>query len=143
MNLKDQLIEDMKSAMKARDAVKLGVVRYLRSEIKNFEIDNGEQNDEGVIKIISSQAKKMRDAILEFKEAGRDDLVVQEEEKIMIMDSYLPKQLTDAELEEIVSKVISQSEEKNMGKLIGESVKAVAGKADGSRISAMIRNKLQ
>jgi uncharacterized protein len=143
MNLKTQLIEDMKQAMKSKDTVKLGVVRFLRSEIRNFEIDNGEQEDKGVLKIIASQAKKIKDAISEFKAAGRDDLVTGEEEKLVILESYLPEQMSDEELKAVVEKVISESEEKNMGKLIGAVVKAVDGKADGGRISALVREKLQ
>lgn len=146
MNLKAQLIEDMKQAMKSKDTVKLGVVRFLRSEIQNFEIDNGEQDDQGITKIIASQTKKMKDAVGEFKAAGREDLVAQEDAKIAIMEAYLPKQMSDEDLELIVSKVISQSDDpsqKNMGKLIGAVVKEVAGKADGGRISKMVKEKLQ
>ena len=143
MNLKEQLLEDMKQAMKSKDSVKLGVVRYLRSEIKNFEIDNGDQDDEGVMKIIASQVKKMKDAVAEFKAAGRDDLVTEEEAKIVVMEAYLPEQMSDEELSVVVEKVVSESEDKNMGKLIGAVIKAVDGKADGSRVSKMVRKQLQ
>jgi len=143
MNLKDQLVEDMKQAMRSKDTLKLGVIRFLRSEIKNFEIDKGEQDDEGIIKIIASQTKKMKDAVLEFKNAKRDDLVSDEEAKIVILETYLPEQMSDLELEGIVTKVISESDEKNMGKLIGIIVKLVNGKADGGRVSAMVRQQLR
>ena len=143
MNLKTQLIEDMKQAMRSKNTVKLGVVRFLRSEIRNFEIDNGEQDDKGVLKIVASQAKKIKDAIGEFKAAGRDDLVSAEEEKLIILEAYLPAQMSDEELEEVVSKVMFESDEQNMGKLIGAVVKVVDGKADGGRISAVVRQKLQ
>lgn len=143
MDLKSQLLEDMKQAMKSKDSLKLGVIRYLRSEIKNFEIDNGEQDDDGVMKIIASQVKKMKDAVSEFKAAGRDDLVSEEEAKIVVMEAYLPEQMSDEELASIVEKVISESEDKNMGKLIGAVIKAVDGKADGGRVSKLVREKLQ
>jgi uncharacterized protein YqeY len=143
MNLKDKLTEDMKTAMKSRDSVKLGVVRFLRSEIKNFEIDNGEQDDKGVEKIIASQTKKIKDAMLEFKKAGRNDLVEEETVKISIMESYLPEQMSDLDLEKIVEDCINAAEDKNMGKIIGVVVKQVDGKADGGRISAIVRSKLQ
>ena len=143
MNLKDQLIEDMKQAMKSKDTIKLGVVRFLRSEIKNFEIDNGEQDDKGVAKIIASQLKKIKDAVEEFRAAGRDDLVTSEEAKIAILESYLPAQMSDEELRGIVSKIVDESEDRNMGKLIGAVVKAVDGKADGGRVSALVKEKLQ
>ncbi|MBP7700620.1 GatB/YqeY domain-containing protein [Candidatus Woesebacteria bacterium] len=143
MNIKTQLIEDMKTAMKAKDTVKLGVIRFLRSEIKNFEIDNGDQDDKGVEKVISSQAKKIKDALNDFRAAGRNDLVVEEEAKLVILESYLPKQMSDDELRAIVSKIVDETEDKNMGKLIGAVVKAVDGKADGGRVSAMVKEKLQ
>lgn len=143
MTLQEQLMEDMKQAMRDKNTVKLGVVRLLRSEIQNYKIDHGDQDDEGVQKIIASQVKKMKDAVVDFKNAGRDDLVTEEVEKIAVMETYLPKQLSDTELDAIVTKVVSQTEDKNMGKLIGAVMKEVAGKADGTRVSTLIRQKLQ
>jgi len=143
MNLKTQLIEDMKQAMKAKDTIKLGVVRFLRSEIKNFEIDNGEQDDKGVVRIIASQVKKIKDVLVDFKSAGRDDLIATEEAKVAILESYLPQQMSDEELREVVSKIVGETEEKNVGKLIGVVVRVVDGKADGGRVSAMVKEQLQ
>ncbi len=142
MNLKAQLLEDMKQAMKSKDTVKLSVIRFLRSEIKNFEIDHGEQDDKGVEKIISSQVKKIKDAINEFANANRDDLVTQEKAKLVILESYLPEQLSDVELEAIVDQVMNLTTEKNMGKLIGLVVREVNGRADGGRVSALVKAKL-
>ncbi|MBU0974445.1 GatB/YqeY domain-containing protein [Patescibacteria group bacterium] len=156
MNLKTQLIEDMKQAMKAKDTIKLGVVRFLRSEIKNFEIDNGEQDDKGVVRIIASQVKKIKDVLVDFKSAGRDDLVAKEEAKVAILEAYLPQQMSDEELREVVSKIVGETEDKvngearegalgqkNVGKLIGVVIRVVDGKADGGRVSAMVKEQLQ
>lgn len=143
MTLQEKLLDDMKQAMRAKDMVKLGVIRFLRSEIKNFEIDNGELDDAGIQKVIATQVKKITDAVVEFKNAGREDLVKSEEEKLVFMKTYLPEQLSDTELEQIVTKVVDSSDEKNMGKLIGLVMKEVTGKADGGRVSAMVRSKLQ
>ncbi len=143
MNLKDQLVEDMKQAMRGKDTVKLGVIRFLRSEIKNFEIDNGEQDDKGVVKIIASQTKKIKDALTDFRAAGRADLVSEEEAKVAILESYLPQQMSDDDLRALVLKIVDDTDDKNMGKLIGAVVKAVDGKADGGRVSAMVKEKLQ
>jgi hypothetical protein len=143
MNLQEQLLDDMKQAMRAKDTVKLGVIRFLRSEIKNFEIDNGTQDDAGIQKVIASQVKKIKDAVEEFRTAGREDLVESEEAKLVFMQAYLPEQLSDEELETIVAKVVESSDEKNMGKLIGLVMKEVTGKADGGRVSALVRSKLQ
>lgn len=143
MSLQLQLTEDMKQAMRDKHTVKLGVVRYLKSVIKNFEIDNGEQTDEGVQKIIAAEVKKMKDAVKEFAAAGRSDLVEQETEKITIMETYLPQQLSDAELDAIVTAVVSQATDKNMGKIIGAVMAKVAGKAAGDRVSTLVKAKLQ
>lgn len=156
MDIKAQLIEDMKQAMKAKDTVRLGVVRFLRSEIKNYEIDNGDQDDAGVLKIIASQTKKIKDALVDFKAAGREDLVSEEEAKVVILESYLPEQMSDDELKELVSKIIDASEDKvssegkenalgqkDIGKLIGAVIKEVGGRADGGRVSAIVREFLQ
>lgn len=142
MTLKQQLTEDMKQAMRDRNMLKLGVIRFLLSEIKNFEIDNGEQDDAGVTKVIASQLKKSKDALNDFKNAGREDIVADEEAKILVMESYLPQQMSDSELEAIVTEVLASTEEKNMGKLIGMVMPKVAGKADGGRVSAMVKAKL-
>lgn len=143
MSLQLQLTEDMKQAMRDKNTVKLGVVRYLKSVIKNFEIDNGEQTDGGVQKIIAAEVKKMKDAVKEFAAAGRNDLVEQEAEKITLMESYLPQQLSDAELDEIVTAVVAGAADKNMGKIIGAVMAKVAGKAAGDRVSALVKAKLQ
>ena len=142
MPLKDQLMEDMKNAMRSRDSVRLDVIRFLRSEIKNIEIDHGEQNDEGVLKIISRQVKSMKDANSEYEKGGREDLVEDNNIKIQILEGYLPEQLSEEELESIVKKVIDNADEKNMGKIIGQVVKEVSGKADGGRVSQMVRKLL-
>ena len=143
MSLEAKLMDDMKQAMRSKDMVKLGVVRFLRSEIQNYKIDNGDQDDKGIQKIIASQVKKMKDAVSEFKKAGRDEIVAEEEAKIAIMETYLPEQMLDEELEVIVAKVVDATEDKNMGKLIGAVMKEVSGLADGNRVSAMVRSKLQ
>ncbi|MDR0463113.1 MAG: GatB/YqeY domain-containing protein [Pseudomonadales bacterium] len=142
MTIKQQLMEDMKTAMRAGDAVARDTIRFLMSEIKNVELDNGEQDDQGVQKIVASQVKKIKEGIEEFKKAGRDDLIVDEETKVTVLENYLPKQLSDAELEEAVKKVLAENADNtNKGQVIGLAMKAVDGQADGGRVSAMV-NKL-
>jgi uncharacterized protein YqeY len=142
MSLKEQLMEDMKNAMRARDSVKLGAIRFLQAEIRNTEIDHGEQNDDGVQKIIARQIKQMRDAINDYQKADRSDLVEAEEAKVKVLEAYLPQQLSDAELEAIVTSVISENAGANMGQLIGQVMKQAEGKADGGRVSAMVKAQL-
>lgn len=140
--LKLQLTEDMKTAMRARDAARLGVIRYLLSELKNFEIDNGEQDDIGVTKVIAREVKKLKDALIDFQNAGREDLVAEETAKIAIMESYLPKQMSDEDLMAVVKEVVASSDDKNFGMLMKVVVAKVQGQADGSRISAMVKQAL-
>lgn len=143
MPLKAQLTEDMKNAMRAKDAYKLGVIRFMISDIRNFEIDNGEQDDAGVEKLIAKQVKQMKDAITEFEKGGRNDLVEEEQGKVAILEAYLPKQLSDDELKTIVDGVVSQQAgNTNMGQIMGLVMKEVAGRADGGRVSAMVKQAL-
>jgi uncharacterized protein YqeY len=137
--LKQQLLEDMKTAMKAHDATRLGVIRFVISLVKNFEIDHGPQEDAGVVKIIQTEIKKTKDAMADFQRAGRQDLVDAETEKVAVMEAYMPKQLSDEELLAIVQHVKQASGETHQGKLTGLIMKEVQGKADGGRVAAMIQ----
>lgn len=139
-NLKVKLTEDMKQAMRAHDADKLGVIRFILSLIKNVEIDHGVQDDPGIVKIISGEIKRTKDALNDFQKAGRQDLVTQETAKIAVMESYLPAQLTDAELKVIVDQVKAESNETHPGKLTGLVMARVAGKADGARVAQLINS---
>lgn len=142
MSFSLQLREDMKQAMRDHDAMKLNTIRFLMSEIKNYEIDNGEQDDAGIMKIIQKQVKQMKDANVEFEKAGRSDLVEEEKKKLAILEAYLPQQMSEEELTGIVEQVMAETENKQMGPIISEVMKRVAGKADGGRVSAIVRSKL-
>lgn len=143
MPLKLQLTDDMKQAMRDRDAFRLGTIRYVLSEIKNEEIDHGEQTDEQIQKLLASQVKKMKDAIEDFKKGNRQDLIDEEEKRIQIIQAYLPQQLGDEELEAIVKQVIADSGIEQVGPLTGKVMQQVKGQADGGRVSAMIQRCLQ
>ncbi len=140
MTIKEQLMNDMKAAMRAHEMDKLTTVRFLMAEIKNFEIDNGPTEDDVALqKVIASQVKKSKDAISDFQKAGRDDLVDEETAKIKVMENYLPQQLTDDELKKVVTETINEvGELKNPGQLIGLVMKKVAGQADGKRVQEII-----
>ncbi len=143
MSLKQQLTEDMKAAMKAKDTVKLGVIRFLKSEIRNVEIDNGEQDDQGVLKIIARQAKQMKDAIEEYKKGDRQDLVADEEKKVAILEAYLPQQMSDDELKQTIQQVIKKlGDQVQMGQVMKAVMAEVNGKADGKRVSQMVKQAL-
>lgn len=140
--LKAQLTEDMKNAMRARDSVRLNTVRFLLSEIKNFEIDNGPQDDAGVTKVIAKEVKKMKDAINDFDKAGRQDLVEEESVKVKIMEAYLPAQLSGEELNALVQEVINETGNKEFGVLMKAAMTKVQGRADGGAVSAALKKLL-
>ena len=140
--LKAQLTEDMKNAMRARDSVKLNAVRFLLSEIKNVEIDNGEQDDVGVTKVIAKEVKKMKDAMNDFANAGRQDLVDEETVKIQIMESYLPAQLSAEALEVLVTEAIAEAGSTEFGTVMKAAMAKVQGRADGGAVSAAVKKLL-
>lgn len=140
MTLKEQLMSDMKDAMRAHEMEKLSVIRFLMAEIKNFEIDNSESDEAALQKVVAGQVKKSKDAVADFKAAGRDDLVTEEEGKIAVMEAYLPAQLSDEELAKIVKETLAEmGEVKNPGQLIGAVMKKVSGRADGQRVQTMTK----
>ncbi len=141
-NLKTQLVEDMKTAMKAHDSVSLGVIRFLLSLIKNVEIDHGEQQDAGVVTIVQTEIKKTKEALVEFQKGGRQDIVDQELAKIQVMEKYLPTQLSDEELMAKIKTIRESSGEAHPGKLTGLVMAQVRGQAEGNRVSALIKQVL-
>lgn len=142
MPLKQTLMEDMKQAMRDRNAAKLGTVRMVISELKNFEIDNGEQDDAGIQKVIGRLVKQWQDALNDFKTAGREDLIAETQDKLDVLAAYMPKQMSEEELQKIVAEVVAASPVKAMGPIIGQVMKRVAGQADGGRISAAVKAAL-
>lgn len=142
MTLKQQLTEDMKTAMKARDMMTLDAIRFLQAEVRNIEIDHGEQDDAGIQKIVARQIKQMRDSITEYEKGGRADLVEAEQAKIKVIEKYVPQQMSDTELKAIIEKVVAENPGAQMGQVIGQVMKQTAGQADGGRVSAMVRDAL-
>lgn len=142
MSLKLDLREAMKEAMKAHDSLKLDTVRSVISEVRNFEIDNGEQDDAGVQKIIAKLVKQWQDAMVDFKEAGRDDLISETESKLEVLKAYLPEQLSDEKLQAIVQEIVAAAPVKTMGPIIGQVMQRVAGQVDGGRVSAAVKAAL-
>lgn len=142
MSLSQQLIDEMKQAMKDGDKVKLAVIRFLRAEIKNYEIDHGEQDDAGVQKIVVKQVKQVKESIEEYQKAGRDDLVAAEEPKLKILEEYLPEQMSDAQVQAIIDEVLKNTENPQLGPVIGQVMAKVQGKADGGKVSGLVRQAL-
>ncbi len=146
MTLRDKLVEEMKTAMKARDDAKVSAIRMVRSAVKNREIDVGKElTDREVTEVIASLVKQRRESIRLFQEAGRDDLVTKEERELAILMDFLPKQLERDEIADIVEKAIAESGAegiKDMGKVMKIVMPQVSGRADGNMVGEIVRGKL-
>jgi hypothetical protein len=146
MSLKDQLNESMKTAMKARDTLRLSAVRMVLSMVKNREIDQKKDlNDQDVIEVISTLAKQRRESIRMYREGSRPDLVEKEEAELEILLGFLPVQLSTAEIEALVDRIISETGAqgaKDMGRVMKALTPLTAGKADGKTVSETVKQKL-
>ncbi len=142
MSFKDLLMEDMKTAMKARDADRLGVIRFLMSQIKNVEIDKGEQTDEQMKDIVRKQIKQMKEAVADYERGGRTDLVEAETKKIEVLQAYLPAMMSSEELSAVVDTVLAANPGIQMGPAIGAVKQATQGKAESSEIATLVKQKL-
>ena len=144
--LKQQITNDMKLAMKAKDKPALKAVRMILGAIKQKEIDDRiELNDTQVLVVIQKMVKQRKDSISQFSDAGRIDLVEVEESELAIINNYMPKQLTVDEVDAAVTKVIVDSgadSMKDMGKLMGILKSQIDGKADMGLVSQLIKSKL-
>jgi|TARA_B110000014_G_C20067628_1_gene556491 hypothetical protein len=144
--LKKQITNDMKLAMKAKDKPALKAVRMILGAIKQKEIDDRiELNDTQVLVVIQKMVKQRKDSISQFSDAGRIDLVEVEESELAIINNYMPKQLTEDEVDAAVTKVIVDSgadSMKDMGKLMGILKSQIDGKADMGLVSQLIKSKL-
>ncbi|EQF23960.1 yqey-like family protein [Clostridioides difficile CD160] len=147
MSLKQKLQEDLKSSMKNKDTVRKSVVTLIRASIKQYEVDNRVELDEdGIIDVIAKQLKQRRDALVEFEKAGREDLIKETEAEIEVLKEYLPQQLSEEELEEIVKSTISEvgaTSMKDMGKIMSLIQPKVKGRADGKLINKLVKQNLQ
>ena len=146
MSLKDQLTNDLKEAMKSGEQVKKETVRALRGAIRNVEIDSRRDlTDEEILDIINKQAKQRRDSIEQYQKANRSDLVEQEQQELAIIEAYLPQQLTDAEIKTRVETAIAElgvSDMRGMGPVMKRLTVELKGRADGKRISQLVRELL-
>jgi hypothetical protein len=147
MQLREQINQDLKEAMKAKDAKKRDALRLLTSAFKQIEVDERrELSDEDVIKIIQNQVKRREEAAKQYKDADRTDLMQIELDEIECYMPYLPAQLSDEELKAALEAIISQTGAtslKDMGKIMGAASKELAGKADGKRINECVKALLQ
>lgn len=142
MNSTQKLSEEIKNAMRARDQVRLDTLRYLSAQIKNAEIDKGLNatlTEDEFIKVVQKQVKNSEEAIEQYRQGNRQDLVDSEQVKVEIMKEFLPQPMSEQELSDLVNKIKAANPELGTGPLTGLVMKEVAGRADGRQVSTLIR----
>ena len=144
--LKDRITEDMKSAMRAKDAPRLSAIRLLQAAIKQKEVDERiTVDDAAVMSIVEKLIKQRKDSIEQFAKAGRNDLVAKEKAELDLLSGYLPQQMSDAELEVAVNAAIAESGAagpQGMGKVMAVLKPRIAGRADMGKASAIVKQRL-
>lgn len=147
MSLKSSILDDMKVAMRAKDKKKVGTIRLLTAAIKQIEVDERrELSDTDVVTIVTKMVKQRKDSTQQYQAADRQDLADQEIYEIGIIEKYLPEQLTDFEIEELIKQAIAKVDAKgmqDMGKVMGLLRTNLAGKADMGSVSQKIKALLQ
>ncbi len=146
MSLKEQISNDIKTAMKEKNSALRDALRLLASAFKQIEVDERKElSDDDVIKIIQKQVKQRNDAMTQYRDAGREDLYEKEASEAAIFETYLPKQLTDDELESALKSIIADVKAtsiKDIGKIMGAASKALGVTADGKRINECAKRLL-
>ena len=143
--LLDKINEDLKEAMRGKDALSLSVIRMLKGDIQLKTIDKGNLTDDDIIAIVSKQIKMRKDAIGEFKKASREDLVSQNEQEIEILNKYLPEQLTYDEVVKIINEAFSKvnpTSSKDMGLIMREVSPKLKGRFDMQQVSSLIKKRI-
>lgn len=147
MSLKEQLFNDLKQAMKDKDTVKKEIIQIVRAGVLQIEKDNKIDNldDDGVLGVISKEIKKLNDVMPDFEKAGRQDMIDMANKKIELLKAYLPEQLSEDSIKEIVSNAIESTgalSVRDMGKVMGFVTAKTKGRADNKIVSAVVRKML-
>lgn len=150
MSLKEQIGEDIKTAMKAKDKLRLQTVRGIKKAILDKEVELRPQGQDSLtpeqeIELLSQQAKQRRDSIEQFSNGGRDDLAEKESQELAIIETYLPEQVSDEEVARVIDELIASSGAttiKDLGRVMGPAMKQLKGKADGKKIQELVKSKL-
>jgi uncharacterized protein len=145
MSLKNQINQDLITAMKARDAVKMAALRMVKSEIGNLEVsgkDNAEATDENVLAIIKRQVKQRKDSIEQYEAGGRADLAEGEKLELAVLEIYMPEMMGEAQVKEVVESVVAGMGEvspSDMGRVMGAAMGELKGKADGGLVRQVVQ----
>ena len=146
MSLKERIQQDVKDAMRAREKSRLATIRLITAAIKQREVDERiELDDAQVLAVLDKMVKQRRESISQFEKAGRDDLILQEASELEIIQSYLPEQLTEAEITALIDAAMEATGAtsiKDMGKVMGQLKPKLQGRADIGAVSAMIKTRL-
>jgi uncharacterized protein len=146
MTLKERITEDMKAAMRAKDAERLGAIRMLTAAIKQKEVDERvDLDDAGVVAIVDKLLKQRKDSIDAFQKAGRQDLADKEQAEVAVLQAYLPARLSAGEVDAEVKAIVAELGAKgpgDMGKVMGAAKQRLAGKADMGQVSAAVKAAL-
>ncbi|MBI4032411.1 GatB/YqeY domain-containing protein [Candidatus Berkelbacteria bacterium] len=146
MTLIERIDDELKAAMKSADSTKTGTLRLVRAALKNKEIELGHAlSDKEVLAVLKKEVKQRREAVEQYTTGGRAELAEKESAEIALLEEYLPAELGDDELVAIVAEAIQTagaSTPADMGKVMGVAMGKVAGRADGNRVSALVRAKL-
>ena len=147
MGLKERLLEDLKEAMRAKDDLKVSVIRMLRAAVVNAEKEKRrELSEDEVLEVISREVKRRVEAAEEYERAGRADLAEKERKEAEILRSYLPEQMSEEEIKELARRVIEEVGavgRKDMGKVMGSIMPRVRGRAEGRGVSEIVRRLLE
>lgn len=146
MEIQDRLSEDLKTAMKAKEKVKVETIRMVRAQLKDFQIaKRDELTEEDEISVVINAAKMRKEALELYEKSDRQDLIDRERQELEIISAYLPAQLSKEEVDRVVLKVIQEvgaSSPQDMGKVMGAAMKELRGKADGKMVQEIVREKL-
>ena len=145
MSLQEKLQADLKDALRSKDEMKLSTLRFLMASIHNLKIEKGKLDNEDIVTTIQKQIKQRKESIEGFQQGGRDELVKKEKTEMEILQTYLPEQLSSAEVENIVDSAIketSASSPQDMGKVMGILSSKLKGKADMGVVSGVVSKKL-
>lgn len=145
MSLLDQINQDFKQAMKSKDSATLSTLRMLRSAVKNKQIEQGELSDKDMQSLVKKELKKLRDSLESYQSAGRKEMMEKIRKEMQVLEEYLPAQLEEGKLKEIVQEAVASvgaKTKQDMGKAMGAAMKAVKGRADGSRVRKIVESLL-
>ena len=145
MALAEQIQDDLKTAMKAKDSLKLAVLRMLKSEIRNKEIEIGAAlDDDGITAIVRSMIKKRKESADAYSDGGREELAAQEKQEAELLGQYLPPALSDDTIQAVIDEVLAETpaERRQFGPVMGMVMKKLQGQADGGRVNALLKAAL-